>query len=114
MVPAKFKLLIVTDLRMSVCWPCGATSKTWHNVDATPFLRAMGVDRPNVSATMTVELTLRSATELSLDLRNFDVKFLGASVGWDTAMWSAGVDDADCYPGPLPIEMTQLIQGACA
>lgn len=113
MVPAKFKLLKNTDLRLSGGWPCGATSKTWNNVDATPFLRAMGVDHSDVSATMTVELTLRSATELSLSLRSFDVKFLGASVGWDTAMWYAGVDDGDCHPGPLPIEMTQLTQGVC-
>jgi hypothetical protein len=73
----------------------------------------MGVDHSDVSATMTVELTLRSATELSLSLRSFDVKYLGASVGWDTAMWYAGVDDGDCHPGPLPIEMTQLTQGVC-
>jgi hypothetical protein len=112
-VPAEFNLLKDTDLRLPGSWPCGASSKTWHNVDATMLLESMGVEYPGVTATMTVELTLLSATELSLDMKNFDVQFLGASLAWDTVMNRAKVDDVDCKPNPLPIEMVQLIPGVC-
>jgi hypothetical protein len=77
------------------------------------LLESMGVEYPGVTATMTVELTLLSATELSLDMKNFDVQFLGASLAWDTVMNRAKVDDVDCKPNPLPIEMVQLIPGVC-
>ena len=73
----------------------------------------MGIENPNVSGTMTVELSLRSPTELTMSSRNFDMKVVGFSVGWDTAVTAGGVHDADCHTGHLPIEMTQLTQGVC-
>ncbi len=96
-----------------LAFACGATSETRSNVDAKPFLRAMGIENPNVSSTMTVELSLRSPTERTLSLKNFDMKVLGFSVGWDTAVTAGAVDDGDWHADPLPIEMPQLTQGVC-
>jgi hypothetical protein len=73
----------------------------------------MGIENPKVSGTMTVELSLRSPTERTLSLKNFDMNVMGYSIDWDTAVTAGGVHDADCHTGHLPIEMTQLIQGVC-
>ena len=96
-----------------LAFACGATSETRSNVDATPFLRAMGIENPKVSGTMTVELSLRSPTELTMSSRNFDMKFEGGGVDWDSAVTAGAVDDGDCHADPLPIEMTPLAQGVC-
>ena len=96
-----------------LAFACGATSETRSNVDATPFLRAMGIENPKVSGTMTVELSLRGFTELTLSSRNFDMNVMEYSIDWDTAVTAGGVHDADCHTGHLPIEMTPLAQGVC-
>ncbi len=96
-----------------LAFACGATSETWTNVDGTPFLRAMGIENPKVSGTMTGELSLRGFTELTLSLRNFDMKFEGGGVDWDSAVTAGAVDDGDWHTDPLPIEMPQLTQGVC-
>ena len=46
-------------------------------------------------------------------MKQFDVQFLGGSLAWDTDMNRAKVDDEDCKPDPLPIELVQLISGVC-
>jgi hypothetical protein len=73
----------------------------------------MGIENPKVSGTMTVELSLRSLTELTLSSRNYDMKVVGVSVDWDSAVTAGAVDDGDCHADPLPIEMTPLAQGVC-
>ena len=73
----------------------------------------MGIENPNVSSTMTVELSLRSPTELTLSSRNFDMNVVGVSVDWDSAVTAGAVDDGDWHTDPLPIEMPQLTHGVC-
>ncbi len=77
------------------------------------LLASMGTACPGVSAPLTVELTLLRATELSLDMKDVDDLFLGAGLPWDTDMNRAKVDDEDCMPNPLPIELVALIPGVC-
>ena len=73
----------------------------------------MGIENPNVSGTMTVELSPRSPTELTMSSRNFDMKFEGGGVDWDSSVTAGAVDDGDCHADPLPIEMTPFAQGVC-